>query len=180
MNYGLPHSVIIEGEAHEVRTDYRAILDICTCMTDPNLSTKEKIQVIMGIFYYDDIPVDYWEEAVNECMKFINLGEESTNERAPKLMDWSQDFQYIVAPINRVAGTEIRSLDYLHWWTFIGYYYEIGECTFSQIVHIRNLKARGKKLDKFDKEWYKEHRSMVDLKVTYSDAENDLFKQWGV
>lgn len=93
-------------------------------------------------------------------------------------MDWEQDFKYIVAPINRVIGTEIRELKYLHWWTFISAYYEIGDCLFAQIVRIRLLKAKGKPLDKADREWYQNNRELVDIKTPFTEAENAVIDAW--
>ena len=95
------------------------------------------------------------------------------------MVDWEQDFPYIIAPINRVLGQEIRSVPYLHWWTFISAYYEIGDCTFAQIVSIRDKKARGKKLEKAEAEWYKKNQNLVDFRKVYSDTEKDFLKQWG-
>lgn len=70
-------------------------------------------------------------------------------------------------------------IDYLHWWTFLAAYYEIGECTFAQIVHIRDKLSRGQRLDKTDQEWYRRNRELVDFKRKYTDAEDELMKQWG-
>lgn len=180
MNYSLPTTVFIGDEEYSIRSDYRAILDILEALSDPELSDEDKIICIIEIFY-EDVPVyDLWEEAVKECFKFINMDDgESPSKPAPRLMDWAQDFPYIVSPINKVIGKEIRSLDYLHWWTFLAAYYEIGECTFSQIVSIRSKKAKGRPLEKWEKEWYREHRDMVDFKTNYTEAEKDLLKRWG-
>ena len=93
-------------------------------------------------------------------------------------MDWQQDFSLIVAPVNRVLGKEIRSLDYLHWWTFIGAYQEIGDCTFAQIVNIRQKKAHGKKLDKAEQEYYKKNRNLIDFKRQYTSQEEDVISRW--
>ena len=89
-----------------------------------------------------------------------------------------QDFRYIVAPINRVVGQEIRAVEYYHWWSFISAYYEIGDCLFAQIVRIRDKKARGKPLDKEEQKFYRENRHMVDFHTNYTDAENALLKKW--
>ena len=105
------------------------------------------------------------------------LNEQQT-KKAPKLIDWEQNFAYIVAPINRVIGQEIRAIPYLHWWSFISAYYEIGDCLFAQIVSIRNKKARGKKLDKWEQEFYQNNRALVDLKTKYTDEENDVLNAW--
>ena len=180
MNYGLPTSVELGGKEYAIRSDYRAILDILEAISDPELDDNDKIVCVLNIFYEEIPPYELWKEAIGECFRFIDLGaEEKTDRPAPKLMDWKQDFQYIVAPVNRIIGKEIRSLEYLHWWTFISAYYEIGECTFSQIVSIRSKKAKHKQLDKWEKEWYREHREMVDFKTNYTEAEDNILKQWG-
>ena len=57
---------------------------------------------------------------------------------------------------------------------------EIGDCTFAQIVRIRSLKAKGKKLDKADQEWYRKTRHLVDIKTAYTDSEKDMLHRWGV
>ena len=144
MNYDLPTSVEIGGESYAVRSDYRAILDICAAMSDVELNTQEKAIVALSIFYPDleKIPSEGMREALERW--FINCGGQPENRQQPKLVDWEQDFPYIIAPINRVLGQEIRSVPYLHWWTFISAYYEIGDCTFAQIVSIRDKRRVGR------------------------------------
>ena len=180
MMYELPTSIEIGGNEREIRSDYRAILDICVALSDPSLGYDEKCLVALDIFYlnFEEIPQEYYEESLQKCFWFINCGDKNKGQKSPKLMDWEQDFKYIVAPINRVAGKEIRATKYMHWWTFISYYYEIGECLFVQIVRIREKKAKGKPLDKSDKEFYRKNRDLVDIKTHYSDEENDLVKMW--
>ena len=130
MNYDLPASVEIGGESYAVRSDYRAILDICAAMSDVELNTQEKAIVALSIFYPDleKIPSEGMREALERCFWFINCGGQPENRQQPKLVDWEQDFPYIIAPINRVLGQEIRSVPYLNWWTFFSDYYEIGDC----------------------------------------------------
>lgn len=95
-------------------------------------------------------------------------------------MSWEQDFDMIISPVNRIAGCEVRSLPYLHWWSFLSYYMEIGDCLFAQVVAIRDKKARGKPLDKQEREFYRRNRKMVDLKTTYTEAEQNLLAAWGI
>ena len=181
MEYTLPKTVIVGGREYSIRSDYRAILDICEALTDPELSSEEKSAVVLYIFYpeLEDMPVEDWQEAAKQCVWFINCGEDRRGQRpTPKLMDWGQDFRYIVAPINRVLGKEVRELESLHWWTFISAYYEIGDCFFAQIVRIRNLKAKGKPLDKTDQQLYRENRELVDLKTNFTAAEDAVINAW--
>ena len=181
MMYDLPKSLTVCGSEYEIRSDYRAVLDICAALSDAELANQEKAFVALGIFYpgFQEMPQEHYQEAMERCFWFINCGDDDQNRRAPKLMDWEQDFRYIVAPINRVVGQEVRAIPYLHWWTFISAYYEIGDCLFAQIVRIRNKKVKGKPLDKEEQKFYRDNRQMVDFKAKYTEAENELMKLWG-
>lgn len=186
--YTLPTSAEINGISYDIRSDYRAVLDVIdvlgeysACQNDSE--RNECVQAALSIFYIDyaTMPLYQLKDAYTYMVWFLNGGEEEHKSTAkkPKLMDWKQDFPLIIAPINRVAGCEVRSVDYMHWWTFLAYYREIGDCFFAQVVSIRKKKAKGKKLDKSDKEFYDANRDVIDLKVEYSQAEKDLFDEWG-
>lgn len=176
----LPTRLDVCGESYAIRSDFRAVLDICAALEDPELDNQEKAFVALDILYedFESIPLEHYQEAITQCFWFINCGDTEEPVKTPKLMNWKQDFKLIVAPINRVTGTEIRSVEYMHWWTFIAAYYEIGDCLFAQVVRIRDMKARGKKLDKADREFYRRNKSIVDIKTTYTTAEQDLLKEW--
>ena len=180
MQYDLPKTVEINGVKHDIRSDFRPILDIMVALGDPELDDAEKATVALRIFYPDwkIIPIGDYREAIEKCYWFINGGRENTPKRSPKLMDWEQDFDYYIAPINRIAGQDIRGVPYVHWWTFLSYYYEIGECAFSQIVSIRNKRRKGKKLEKWEQEWYRDNKEIVDIKQKFTEAEEDLVAKW--
>ncbi len=166
MMYELPTSLEVDGIEYPIRSDYRAALDICVALADPELSNQDKAVALLAVLFEDYEAISDYEDAIKKALWFISCGDDKTPQRkTPKLMDWEQDFPYIVAPINRIAGCEIRQLPYMHWWTFISCYYEIGECTFSNIVSIRNKKAKGKKLEPYEKEFYRENRELIDFKT---------------
>ncbi len=177
----LPTGVEVGGVEYEIRSDYRAILDICAALSDPELDGQERAIVALEIFYpaVADIPPEYYEQAIEQCLRFIGGGGERTPRNTPRLVDWEQDFPHIVAPINRVMGREVRAAEYMHWWTFLAAFYEIGDCTFAQIVRVRDRLVRGKALDKQDQEWYRNNRQLVDFKRRYTEAEDELMKRWG-
>ena len=180
MTWGLPVSVDVGGTKYAVRTDYRVILDILSAVADPELTGQEKSYVALVAFYpdFEEMPQEVYREALEACFRFINCDSEEAPHKAPKLVDWEQDFTYIVAPINRVTGQEVRAVEYMHWWTFLLAYYEIGDCTFAQIVRIRDLRARGKPLDKTDQDWYKRNRRLVDFKRKYTEQDEEKFSKW--
>ena len=189
MNYTLPTSVEIDGISYEIRTDFRVILDICSVLDDGSLDDYSKQIGVIELFYPDLREGNpSMKDLLERCFWFIRCGEPQDEQKRPKLVDWEQDFPFVASAVNRVLGCDIRGIPYdeehntggLHWWTFISAYNEIGsECTFAQIVRIRDKKARGKKLDKEDAEWYKKNRSLVDFKNKYTDKELEFFKQWG-
>lgn len=86
-------------------------------------------------------------------------------------MDWEQDGDLIAADVNRAAGQEIRSLPYLHWWTFLSFFNAIGQGQLSTVVSIRDKLNRGRKLEDWEKTFYRENRHRVDLPKRYSRQE---------
>ena len=186
MNYYLPKTVIVGGESLQIRYDFRVILEILEMLGDPELDAADKAEALITMFYVEPERLKNAKEAIEQCYNFIDMGEQN-NTKSPRLVDWEQDFNYIIAPINRVLGREVRDIPYdvetntggLHWWTFMGAYMEIGgDCMFSQIVSIRDKKARGKKLEKHEKEWLRRNSHIVNFKRKYSETENVLAKEW--
>ena len=103
--------------------------------------------------------------------RFINGGQPETSAGGPALMDWEQDSELIVADVNKTAGQEIRALPFLHWWTFLSFFHAIGEGRLSEVVSIRRKLSRGKKLEDWEKEFYREHKDLVDLRKRRSMQE---------
>lgn len=181
--WSLPTSVDVNGTEYGIRSDYRAVLDILTALTDNELDDHLKTEAALEIFYpgFDEMPPGDYQEALNQCFRFIDRGEErKEKKREPTIMSWEQDFNLYIAPINRIAGCEIRALEYVHWWTFLSWYGEIGDCFYAQVVRIRAKKAHGKSLDKQDREFYRKNRDIIDLKTTYTESEKDVLAAWGI
>ena len=188
MMWDLPTEIQIGEQIYHItkKCDYRVVLDVIMALNDEDMTTEEK--VICGLLlFYDELTREsirfcpHLEQLQKEMFRIINGGveQEESQEQKPQLMDWQHDFPVLVAPINRVLGYEVRSVDYLHFYTFLSAYYEIGECTFSTIVSIRSKRAKGKKLDKWEEEYIREHRKMVELprKLT-AEEEEFLNSDW--
>ena len=176
--WDLPIAVEINGKSHPIRNrcDYRVVLDVICALNDNELTDEEKIKCALFIFYEDISQIDDFNTAIKEMFRIINGGEEQeeTQEQKPKLMDWGHDFQQIAPPISRVLGYDVRTPErFTHWYSFLGGYQEIGECVFSTLVSIRSKRMKGKKLEKWEQEFYQEHRKMVELprKLTAEEQE---------
>ena len=174
MSWNLPVSLNIGGTDFRIRSDYRAVIDILIAADDPELPEYAKTQVMLEILYPDwkEIPEKDIPEAIQKAVEFIDCGQEDDGKQKPKMMDWEQDADLIIPAVNKIAGVvDIRAVEYMHWWTFMGYFMEIGDSLFSQVLGIRHKKAKGKKLEKWETEFFRENRSMIQLKEKVSEAE---------
>ena len=171
----LPASIQIDGMEYPIRTDFRAVLGILQFFYDPEANQEEKILFCLDTIYknLDDIPEEKWGEAYIKAIQFIDMDDGPVEDKKPEpaVMDWEQDAGAIIPAINHVIGQEVRMLNYMHWWTFLGAYMEIGDGLFAQIVAIRSKKKKGKKLEKWEQEFYREHRDLIDLKKRYTKEE---------
>ena len=179
MIWDLPIAVEIDGKSHPIRNkcDYRVVLDVICALNDNELTDEEKVKCALFIFYEDISAIDDFETAIKEMFRIINGGEEQeeNHEQKPQLMDWEHDFPQLAPPISRVLGYDVRTPDkFTHWYSFLGGYQEIGECAFATLVSIRSKRAKGKKLEKWEQEFYQEHRKMVDLPKKLTQEEQDF------
>lgn len=167
----LPESAEIGGRVYELNTDYRDILQIIGYLNDQDRPEYLRWRIAIALFFEGQIPEEHRQEAMEYLAAFIACGENEDTKPGPVLLDWEQDARAIVADVNKVAGKEIRSLPYLHWWTFLSYFQAIGEGQLSTVISIRDKLRRGKKLENWEREFYRENKSRVDLKKRYSAEE---------
>ena len=112
MIYELPTSLVVGGIRHEIRSDYRAVLDILAALSDHELSDADKLNVLLNIFYIE-VPENI-EDAVKQCFLFINRFQPENDSSQPKLMDWDKDFNFIADAITVKTGHDIRAAEYIH------------------------------------------------------------------
>lgn len=177
--YGLPKTAVIGGTEYHINTDYRDILEIIGFLNDSMRPDYIRWQIALGLFYDANIPDEHQKEAMEYMVDFISYGE-SEAQPGPKLIDWEQDAHLIIGDVNKVAGMEVRETKYLHWWTFLSYFYGIGEGQLSTVISIRTKKISGKKLEKWEEEFYKKNKKRIDFQKpkTQDAAVQDYFNKW--
>lgn len=182
----LPVSLEIGGTGFPIRSDFRDILTILQAFNDPELDDMAKMETMGEIMYPDWKDIEDKATALKLAIEFIDCGNEPDDKERqkpkPKLMDWEQDAGIIIPAINKVAGREIRADKYMHWWTFMGLYMGIGESVFADVINIRSKKAKGKKLDKSEQEYYRENKKMIDFarkeKQERSDSDKAILRKY--
>lgn len=179
----LPQSVTLpDGTEYAIRTDFRDVLSILEAFSDPDLENEEKVYVCLYILYKDfpTMPKTQYESAFKAAMQFIDCGvdpDDKSEKKTPHTMDWVQDERLIFPAVNHVAGMEVRSVPYLHWWTFYGYFMEIHDGVFANVLALRQKKATGKKLEKWEREFWQNNTDICELKVRLSEEEKEAKKK---
>ena len=178
--FEIPTSITIDGTEYPIREkgDYRMVMDCFQVLNAIDLTPLEKLYGCLIIFYdgmenIEDLNVfSNLQTAVDEMFKFFNCGRvQKDNRYSPKLIDWEQDAQLIASAVNHVSGKEIRFEPYIHWWTFMGYYMAVGESTLSTVVGIRYKLKKGKKLEKYEKDFKRDNPEYFTWKNDTDDLE---------
>lgn len=189
--FEIPTSIQIGEQSLPIRCkgDYRMVLDCFAALNDIELDKEKRVCCALIIFYEDFNSLEdlmhfsQLNEAVSKMYWFFNCGEDivDTAKKHNKLVDWENDSQLIASAINKVANTEVRALEYLHWWTFMGYYLAIGESPLATIVNIRSKIVEGKKLEKYEQKFKSDNPQYFiwDSKsIEDKEAEEAILSLW--
>lgn len=174
--WGLPMQAELGGVRYAIRSDYRDVLELLRWLNgqaDPALDQSERWYVAMRLFYpeFAALPQPLWSDATQFLTEFLAAGRREQPRPGPALMDWQQDAPLIAAGISKAAGQDVRTLPYLHWWSFLAWFDAIGEGSFATVVAIRDKLRRGKRLENWELDYYRTHRAVVELRGVESAEE---------
>lgn len=181
--FELPTTITLPSGEFDIRSkgDYRIVLDCFEILNDRELTKQERILSCLIVFYDNMSDIDSLnvlgnlDVATKEMFRFFNCNQQEVKQQHNyRLLDWSVDAQLIASGVNSVINTEVRALEYLHWWTFMGYYNAIGESTLSTVVSIRHKMAKNKKLEKYEQEFKNDNPQYFTIKLR-NDEEGDAF-----
>lgn len=188
--YEVPTTVTVGEQSFTIRNrcDYRVVLDCFSCLSDYELTSQERLLSCLIIFYEDfndiediiQLDSEVFQQLIKEMYRIFNCNEQGGGVNTGfKAVDWEKDQHLICSAINKVANVEIRSIEYMHWWTFVGYYMEVGESVFATVVSIRSKIMKGKKLEKYERE-FKAHNPQYftwDSRTAEQREDEALFKE---
>lgn len=175
---GLPDALTVDGVKYRINADFRNVLRIFDALNDTALTDSEKAYITVHRLYNSDITDANFKALTERAYWFIGGGDMPQSAPSPvPLIDWNHDEQMMIPAVSRAAGVlDIRTLDFLHWWTFLGLFGEISEGLFSTVLHIRNKQAKGKKLEKWEEEFFRDHRALVRIYTPEEQAEIERTK----
>lgn len=167
----LPVTAQLGDRQYRIHGDYRDMIEIFSYLNDVSLPEFIRWEIALALFYEDPVPRQLYRQAASFLSAFICGGQQEQTGSSAKILDWQQDGQMIIADVNRVAGKELRALPFVHWWTFLSWFHSIGEGQLSTVISIRQKLAKGKKLEGWEKDFYRENRKKVDLKKEYTPVQ---------
>ena len=182
MIYSLPTEFEINGKTYKIKNkcDFRTVLQIIEILNDGSLSESERnIKAVRSFFENGDQIIDF-QTAIKDMYDVINVNDGSghndeKSQSEDKVMDWKYDYKYYIPPVNKVLGYDVRDKNrYTHWWTFFAAYMEMGDCFFRQITSIREKLNKGERLEKWEQDFYRDNRNIIDL----PSAEQDEKEAW--
>ena len=181
MIFDLPVTLSFGGRSWPIHSDYRDVLRTLSAFEDPDITDEERAYICLHNLYpdFEDIPPEDLQAAFDAAIAFIDHGA-GDGKPGPRTMDWGQDAPLIFPAVNRAAGFEVREAEYLHWWTFLGYFMEIRDSVYSTVLGLRGKKARHKKLEKAEQEFWNENIGICRLRARLTEdeiAEKERLKQ---
>ncbi len=156
----LPDSVLVDGIAYAVNTDFRYSLRSILAFEDNDLTPYEK-QIIMLKNLYPVMPSNI-EKAVEQGIKFLNGGRDFEETDAERLYSFSKDANYIFAAFHQTHGIDLQVTE-MHWWKFLALFMDLGgETTWANIVGMRKRLNDGTATDE-EKRMASELSEILDL-----------------
>jgi len=183
-----PNRIEINDKEFEINSDFRIGLEIVLMFEDATMNKIEQLQEMCNLLYKNEILEEDFEEACKKATKFLDCGEvrkvvkenqneEDNDDEDGRLYSFEKDAKYIYSAIKQTHHIDLESIENLHWWKFIYMFMDLDkDCFFSQILHLRSQKQKGK-LTKDEALVYHRMRDILDLNYTDEDGEPSEFEQ---
>lgn len=172
----LPEELEVGGQAIPINADFRNILTIFAAYNDTDLTEQEKVYITLARLYGGELPYYYIQEAYEKAVWFMNGGNTISMSKPEEvqILDWEHDEGIIMPAVSKTIGVpDVRGIPFLHWWTFLGAFGEIGEGLFSTVIDLRQKKAKGKKLSKTEAEFWRKNKDLCKLVTAEEQAAID-------
>ena len=153
-------------------------------LDDAQLTPPERQFACMRILYPDWRETSDWGEAFRAAMQFVNCGKPVPENQPPKpkLVDWEKDAEIYRSRSrcsSRISRADAASI--CIGGNSVGAYSNIGRGLFAEVVNIRSKRVKGKPLEKYEKEFVREHPDLVNNITSQLTAEEEeFFKRLGV
>lgn len=180
-----PTKIKLGDNILDINTDFRECLNIITMLEDNELTKQDKIELMLELLYKDTSKInqDNIEDAVKKAVLFLDAGEnkkssdsdEEYDIKPKRVYSFTQDAKYIYSAIKKSHGVDLETIEYLHWWKFVYYFFDLDEKSFfSQMIYLRSQRNKGK-LTKEEKIVYANLEDILELENNeqYTEEEKE-------
>lgn len=188
MSYDLPTSIWVGDNEFEIwkKGDYRAIIPVLSVFHDPDLGINEIMGdehtlVTLALFFDLDSPEEVEKifgsnikEAYDNMCTFIDCGAVESNPLKVRLYDWDVHKIPLVGAISAIAGFPILEIPYMHWYSFMSYFNQMGEGMFHTICSINWKLHKRIKLEKWEREFEQQHPDLIHFNNPHFKDEQEL------
>lgn len=173
----LPKSVVIDGLAYPINTDFRIGILFEQLMQDSKVDETQKLDLAISLYFKNNIKNK--EEAVKQILWFYRCGKDMQQSKGAKgnnlepIYDYEYDSDYIYSAFMEQYNIDLQEIDNLHWWKFKALFKGLNKDT--KIVEIMGYRsmAINSKMPKTQKEYYRKMKRMYKLPSNKTEAEKE-------
>ncbi|MBQ7924897.1 MAG: hypothetical protein IJ335_01220 [Lachnospiraceae bacterium] len=156
-----------EWQGYPIDSDFQTGIQISQCLTDDTLSETEKFCTARDLLFpYVDNRPDI-QEAVEALKWFLNEYHHDNNSGEKSdvpVMDFDIDQWRIYAAFLSQYHIDLNTAK-LHWFTFMGLLVNLDECTFTNVMNLRQKKITPK-MSSEEKKAIKQAQKVFAIKPT--------------
>lgn len=133
-----------EWNGYPIDSDYQTGIQISQCLGDESLSETERFYTAVGLLFPDIIPGNKEAaEALTWFLKEYNHDNDTGEKSKVTIMDFDVDQWRIYAAFLNQYRIDLNTAK-LHWFAFMGLLMNLNECTFNNVMNIRQKKITSK------------------------------------
>ena len=169
----LPDSIVVNGEAYPIRTDFRVWLQFTELMLSARPAAEKTVQMLVLLF--EALPCDFcatWEAVLAFYAGCDREQKKGGAERAAakRIYDFEADGAYIYAAFLQQYHIDLQTAA-LHWWSFRALFHALGEETqFVKIMGYRSMDV-SKIKNKEQREMYAKLKKQYALPTPQAERE---------
>ena len=152
------------GTFYPMDFDFRIGIQVSLLQDDPELDDIEKILLTQDLIFAGDLPDD--PEVIKECVNFFINGwyqDRHVDKHVKvKTSDFNVDQWRIYSAFLTQYQIDLNSIEFLHYWVFMGLLSTLDECAYTRVLDIRSKDVIPKGLKG------KELQDFKDAKYTYA------------
>ncbi len=170
----LPETVLIDGAAVEINTDFRMSIEFELLLQDDTISDEERVGKALYL-YYPRIPKNL-ADAVEQMIWFYTCGKVDKRTKSNKVLyRFDCDSSYIYSAFLSQYRLDLQELPYMHWWKFRSLLQGLSEDNeFIKIIGYRAMEISSKMTSE-QKRFYKKMKEQH--KIPMSEKKSCLISE---